>query len=280
MNDRVPLLQADRGSVQSGRLRVVVWNVARNPAAWPALDRLEPDLCLLNEAVVPQGRVAIWSEAGTQGRDGKRRPWSAAITSRFPTTAITDARPHWRHGRREVPFACSRPGSWVAARVETPFGSLTAVSLYGLMDELSDASVHRSMSECSPLFDDPRYGDRVILGGDLNTGTQWPESEATFNARDRGVLQRIEAYGLTDCIRATRAPGRLQGCPCTEGQACTHVRTRRDSRYPDVPYQTDYLFASPRAGFTLASCQVLASEEWFAISDHAPIVADFQASSS
>jgi exonuclease III len=155
-------------------------------------------------------------------------------------------------------------------------GAVTAVSLYGLMDERSDASMHRSLSECSPVFDDPRYGDRVLLGGDLNTSTQWPASEAAFIARDRGVLQRIEAYGLTDCIRAMRAPGRLQGCPCTEGESCSHVRTRRDPRQPDVPYQTDYLFASARERFTLDSCRVLASDEWFAISDHAPIVADFK----
>ena len=262
---------------RSDRLRVVTWNIARNPAAWSALDRLEPDICLLNEAVVPEGRLGVWSEAGTHGRDGKRRPWSAAVTSRFPTVAIKDARPQWRHSRREVPFECSRPGSWIAARVETPFGAVTAVSLYGLMDELSDASVHRSLSECSPIFDDARYRESVVLGGDLNTGTQWPESEATFNARDRGVLQRVESYGLIDCIRAMRIPGRLKGCPCMEAESCMHVRTRRDARRPDVPYQTDYLFAATKASFTLASCEVLASDEWFEISDHAPIVADFHA---
>jgi endonuclease/exonuclease/phosphatase family metal-dependent hydrolase len=272
-------LQAGRVPARSGGLRVVVWNIAQDPAAWAALDRLDPDICLLNEAVVPADRLAIWSDTGTHGRDGKRRPWSAAITSRYPTAAITDARPQWRHSRRNVPFVCSRPGSWVAARVETPMGAVTAVSLYGLMDELSDASMHRSLSECSPVFDDPRYSDMVLLGGDLNTGTQWPRSDATHNARDRGVLQRIEAYGLNDCVRATRAPGRLAGCPCMEGESCSHVRTRRDARHPAVPYQTDYLFASARARLTLSSCEVLASDEWFEISDHAPIVADFQAGS-
>ncbi len=38
------------------RLRVVVWNIAAKARAWPALDRLKPDICLLNEAVVPVGR--------------------------------------------------------------------------------------------------------------------------------------------------------------------------------------------------------------------------------
>ena len=71
-------------------------------------------------------------------------------------------------------------------------------------------------------------------------------------------------------------PGRLPGCPCAEGDNCTHVRTRRDPRHPRVPYQTDYFFASPKLASSLRQCEVLASDEWFSISDHAPIVADFE----
>jgi exonuclease III len=153
---------------------------------------------------------------------------------------------------------------------------VTSVALYGLMDEFSDASVHRSLSELSPVLDDPRYREMVIVGGDLNTGTQWPKREQSFNARDRNVLDRFTALGLVDCIRAKRAPGRLNGCLCLEGNDCAHVRTRKDPKHPDVPYQTDYLFASPKLASALVSCEVLASDEWFAISDHAPIVADFQ----
>ena len=260
----------------TGRLRVVAWNVAHNPRAWAALDRLEPDVCLLNEAVVPDGRAGVWSRTGTDGRDGKRRPWTAAVISKFPVSQITDARPRWRQSRRDVPFECSRPGSWAAARVETPFGDVSAVSIYGLLDELSDASVHRSLSELSPVCDDPMYRGHLVLGGDLNTGTQW-STEPAHNARDKAVLQRIEAYGMVDCIKKMRAPGRLEGCKCLEGDACMHVRTRRDPRRPAIPYQTDYLFVSAKMAKTLRSCEVLASDEWFELSDHAPIVAEFDA---
>ena len=143
------------------------------------------------------------------------------------------------------------------------------------MDELSDASVHRSLSEVSAVMDDPKYKNQIVLGGDLNTGAQWPKGES-FNKRDRNLLERIEALGLVDCIRAKRPAGRLAGCPCIDGDDCAHVRTRRDPRRPAVPYQTDYLFASPRLAATLISCEVLASDDWFAISDHAPIVAVFE----
>ncbi|MDQ3401441.1 MAG: hypothetical protein M3470_10605 [Chloroflexota bacterium] len=48
--------------------------------------------------------------------------------------------------------------------METPFGAVTAVALYGLLDEFSDASVHRSLSELSPIFHDARYNGRVVRG--------------------------------------------------------------------------------------------------------------------
>lgn len=259
-----------------GKLRVVVWNIARKSAAWAALDPLEPDICLLNEALVPEGRKGSWSPTGTHGRDGGKRPWSAAVISDLRCEPITDAKPQFRQSVRKVPFECSRPGTWEATSVETPLGTVTAAALYGLMDELSDASVHRSLSEVSPLLDDPRYQDLVVIGGDLNTGTQWPDKDGRWNARDRGVLERFEALGLVDCLRLKRPSGRLAGCPCTDGEACEHVRTRKDPHYPNTPYQTDYLFASQKMAKRLVSCEALATEEWLAISDHAPIVADFQ----
>ena len=48
--------------------------------------------------------------------------------------------------------------------------------------------------------DDPAYKALVVLGGDLNTGTQWPKNDR-FNRRDRNVLDRIEALGLVDCVQ-------------------------------------------------------------------------------
>lgn len=271
-------MRADTASSHEGILRVVVWNMAQRQSAWDALACLAPDICLLNEALVPTDSRGVWNLAGTQGRDLGRRPWSAAVMSDLPLSCISDARPEFRGHRRNVPFECSRPGSWVAARVETPIGPLTAISLYGLMDELSDASVHRSLSELSPVLDDPRYRELVVLGGDLNTSTQWPARDARWNARDRSVLQRIEALGLVDCLRATRPPGRLEGCQCLDGDDCAHARTRTDRARPEIAYQTDYLFASRAlaASPKLVRCEALAFDERFAMSDHAPITADFQ----
>lgn len=151
------------------------------------------------------------------------------------------------------------------------------MSLYGLLDEFSDASVHRSLSEISPLVDDPRYRSHLMIGGDLNTGAQWPANDP-FNDRDRNVLERLSALGLVDCVDRFRPSGRLEGCPCRFGDACRHVRTRLDRRRPHVPYQTDY-FASREMSEKIVACTVLSEDRYFKISDHAPIVADFFAPS-
>lgn len=257
-------------------MRVVVWNVANKLAAFDALSSLQPDISLLNEASPPSAAKGIWREA-TLGRDSKRRPWSAAVLSPHPVVEIDDARPSWRGSERNVPFVCSRSGSWIAGSVEVAAGmSVTAVSLYGLLDEFSDASVHRSLSELSPLLDDPRYRRHVLIGGDLNTWSGWSGKEQPTLARDINLLQRFEALGLVDCLAAKRPTGRLPDCTCTLGDDCTHTRTRLDPRFPDTPYQNDYLWASSALVSRLTSCSALATSEWFAISDHAPIVADFE----
>jgi endonuclease/exonuclease/phosphatase family metal-dependent hydrolase len=258
-------------------MRVIAWNVANRSHAFDALETLEPDIALLNEASPPPTSTGIWRPA-TEGRDGGRRPWSVAVLSAHPVREITDARPTWRQSTRAVPFACSRPGSWIAASVEIlPSNFVTAVALYGLMDEFSDSSVHRSLSELSPVLDDPNYQRYALLGGDLNTWTGWPANDR-FLARDLNLLQRFEALGLVDCLALMRPKGRLEGCTCRFGDACTHTRTRRDPRRPEVPYQNDYLWASPALAKHLVSCQALADDHWFSISDHAPIVAEFDLS--
>lgn len=63
-------------------------------------------------------------------------------------------------------------------------------------------------------------------------------------------------------------------CTCTLGDGCTHTRTRLDPRARHIPYQIDYRRRRPRSPLSRL-LQHLATDEWFGISDQAPIVADF-----
>jgi len=211
-------------------MRVVVWNMAHRVASWPVLEELAADVALLSEARVPKrldGNV-IGGES-TEGRDGYPRPWASAVVTHrhHELREIDDAHSSRRGQPIDIPFSNSRPGSWTAAVASIPeFGDVTAISLYGLMDEKSDASVHRSLSELVPVFEDPRYNRLLLLGGDLNTWTGWKAGQHLD--RDRVVLERIRAHGLVDCLGAKRRPGDLEGCPCALEGGCTHTRTRRD----------------------------------------------------
>jgi hypothetical protein len=261
-------------------------NASRN---WGRLSELmeqrSVDVALLNEArvPVPEGLMARYSESGTVGRDRLPndqpipRPWSTAVVSAHERPERVDARAVGsgsRPRRPNVPFEPSRAGSWTAGSVVAPdIGRVTCVALYGLLEELSDASVHRSLSDISAIFSDPGYKERVLVGGDLNTSTAW--RDPVHRVRDQGVLERFEAYGLVDCLTQMRGSERLKGCTCVFGDECRHTWTRRDPQGPEVPYQMDYLFASAALAERLKTCEALSPLEWADYSDHSPIIATF-----
>ncbi len=174
-------------------------------------DMENANVCLLCEAPPAPGDIRSMGQGTTTGLEAPlgpefpvRRPWSTAVVSPprrsgdpHAMAEITDARVDRYYGK-QLPFAPSRPGTWVAASVDVDGVQVTAVCLYGLLDERSDASVHRSLSELSPIFDHPAYGKRLLLGGDLNILAN-PRPNAPVRERHLLVLARIRAYGLIDC---------------------------------------------------------------------------------
>lgn len=245
-------------------------------------ERHQVDVALLNEVSIEVLRRvpgALFEPWGTRGRDRKRRDWGTAVVSRHPLTDIRDAQAMSYDGRRpNVRFENSRPGSWTAGVVEIPrVGPIQCVSIYGLMDELGDASVHRSLSDMSALFSDERYRDRLVLGGDLNITTQYPKGRRLDACV--AVLARIRAYGLSDLLAEKWEPSDEE-CRCTFGVDCRHTRTRIDPMDPARPLQVDYLFASDDLITAPYECKTLDRDEWADCSDHAPIVATFRLNSS
>jgi len=243
---------------------VVAWNLnearSHRTKTWTILGGMRADIALLTEARVPRERLEGYVRGGesTLGLDPKARSWASAVVSPHELTdPADDVR---TRGYLRAPLANARPGSWTAVVVPVPqVGKVTAVALYGLLDERSDASVHRSLSDLTPLLEDRRYNKLLVLGGDLNTWTGWPAGTHQL-ARDESVLRRIEAFGLVDCLvmvlkRDGRGP--LAGCPCSYGDACRHTRTRIDRNRPEIPYQMDYLYASPALTERLLTCEAL-----------------------
>lgn len=263
-------------------MKTVAWNMAQKPANWNVLNDWEElhdaDIALLCEAPSPPPGVDAIGRWDTLGLEQSlppdkpvKRPWSTAVAAAHPLHEITDARVDRYYGE-PLPFVASREGTWTAALVDVGSMNVTAISLYGLMDEKSDASVHRSLSELSPIFDHKGYRKHVLLGGDLNILAGRPIGAQLD--RHQVVLARIKAYGLIDCLAEKRSPGPLPGCPCELGDECTHTWTKLDPQHPAVAYQDDYLFASRKLADRLTSCRALPLAE-DSPSDHAPIVATY-----
>ncbi len=251
------------------------------------------DIFLLCEAIgVPslpeaQGLTAI-GNGSTKGlgcpcpeSDGcRRRRYSTAVAF-APSSFSGDDRV--RQGERVQHASPSRPGSWTAARVEVAKISITAVALYGLNDEPYVESVRRSLGELAPILDDEEYSEYLVLGGDFNILAGKPPSERPHPGHE--VLEEIKAYGLIDCLASALPPDRyedpirrtdMDNCRCLLRETCTHTRTYYDHRRPHIPYQDDYLFASPAlaAGDHLVLCSAQRVDPG-SPSDHAPIVAIF-----
>ncbi len=267
----------------------VVWNLNEGkhpkPRAWKRLEQFDADVALLCEARFTPGPDRV-GHGKTIGRDCRHeteeecdsRPFSTGIVSGHPLREVTDARAK-RHGKPlDLPFRPSRPGTWVAATASIEgVGEISVVSLYGLTDEKTDASVHRSLSDLEPIFEDTNYNEMLLLGGDLNV---LANPRPTDPARERHcfVLRRIEAYGLVDLFKEDPVQRRNQldpggTCPCGE-EDCTHVWTfrSRDKRYAQVRYQDDHVFASRALAKKLKTCR---SAGFDRTSDHAPILVTF-----
>jgi hypothetical protein len=269
-------------------MKTVVWNMQNKLDNWNVLkawlELNDADIALLCEAPPAPSDVVALGRGSTIGLESALppdkpvdRPWSTAVAAAHPLDPITDARQDRYYGER-LPFEPSRPGTWTAASVNVDGFKVTAISLYGLLDERSDASVHRSLSELSPIFDHKEYGKHLLLGGDLNILAGRPLGPHLDV--HQVVLARIKAYGLVDCLEKAllaRTPprGGLPNCPCGLGDACTHTWTKLDPKRPTIPYQDDYLFASRALADRLTSCDALPFTE-NSPSDHAPIVATFE----
>lgn len=269
-----------------------MWNMNSKANNWTVLgtDPLlaDADIFLLCEAppwdgLLPEGVRAMGhgSTKGIgctcEGTACRNRAYSTAIASRHPLKDMPERTRTDTYYGKPLPFEPSRPGTWTAARVKLGQLEVTAIALYGLNDEAYDSSLHRSLSELSPVFDRKHLRRHLVLGGDFNI---LPKPSPTGRlGRGQVVMERIRSYGLLDCVQEARPPGaggEAAFCTCSLGEGCTHTRTFFDRRNPLVPYQDDYLFASRAlvGNHRLKSCTVpLVHAD--SPSDHAPIVAMF-----
>ncbi len=270
-------------------MRIVSWNMNRlarsladHKAAWAFLhEHLQIDLALVQEASPSE-------EVGTSVYhpiDRKRYNWGSAVVALSSSVVLSE--------RERLPLATcyleppkarqlpdSHPGACAVADVLGASGEVlfTVVSLYGQWEvmaggtEESTARLHRMLSDLTTLFLG-RKRRPVVLAGDLNISTQWLEP-ARVRQSVAAAFSRIAAFGLVDCVARTRG-GRpqLAGCPCGDGDMCSHVQTFRNKTGSDAATtQLDYVFASESMIDAVVRCDVVQTDAAWGLSDHCPIV--------
>jgi hypothetical protein len=187
-------------------MRVVVWNMGRHLDSWAELATLGPDVALVQEAVPPSGRGQV-----VYRPIGGGRPWGSAVVG-FGTevTEVTHAR--GRYNTADQHLHQTRPGSVAIATIGSDARRLTLVSMYGMIDDgYADTTVHRQLSDLVPLLDDPSHEGHTLIGGDLNTTTQWVGHQARYRDWELATFDRIRAFGLVDCLDRHRAAGAAAG---------------------------------------------------------------------
>lgn len=252
-----------------------------NAKAWQFVRALKADIVLLQEAVPPP---AGFDATVFPPPDDLSR-WDMGGRAKFGAAVAV-----FGHDAREIPngpiagdrsarLVQSHPSTFVATRVRLGEAvEVTAVSLYGMMEgPLMDraryavTTTHRALSDLTPLL--MQRSAARILGGDFNCSTQLKPPDREHH---RVVFQRLDAFGLEDCTRkiANRGDQRLEGCSCAD-DPCRHVQTHRHN-LSKVPWQLDYLFASQKQlGTKLAGCALVDTADAWALSDHCPVVAEF-----
>lgn len=226
---------------------------ARNQA-WSLLESLGADVALLQETEQPPW-PGVW-------RSVTGASWGSAIVSstfeltEIPRSALQDSVP-------KGTLAESHPGASVVAEAQIePGRTVTFVSLYGLIRRggLSDTgyattTVHRTLSDLTPVLDVHRSKRTLILGGDLNVTPEISFPDAEMHA---ATIERLKAFRLIDCL-GTKHDG--------------FVRTIRHRNNPESkPYQDDWIFASP--DLSIVACDPVDEERAWALSDHCPVILD------
>jgi len=240
-------------------MRIISWNIHRRiEEPWHYLiNHLDADVALIQEC----SRIPKWlDESRVIHRFSKNRKFGNAIYVKEGDVA-------------EYNIDSQQEGSLVITVVDTPKEEqLVLINIYGLLEYLPEnprgklvvPGIHKSISDVSYLLQGltrPKHSN-FILAGDFNNDRRMDE-HPTFKRKGKRttglMFDRIEDYLLQDCVRKFY-PDYVQTYRHTTG---------------GYPWQLDHMFASKKIFRGLKNLNVDDSDEVKRISDHSPIVADF-----
>jgi len=117
------------------------------------------------------------------------------------------------------------------------------------------------LSDLTPHLIDNDKSMWSLIGGDFNASVQCDERMPSYAGDNSHKIffDRLENFRLRDCVKKFRSET---------------VQTLRHSR-SDFPWQNDYLFAGKKLYEACNSCDVIDDPDIYEISDHNPIIGEF-----
>jgi exonuclease III len=166
------------------------------------------------------------------------------------------------------PIDVPQYGGWVVGgEVRSARWSTRPVRLFSVHTPAGESGYVRTMHEILDRMARLRHGADLVLGGDFNVavGYRTPPDPHAFRRSRRDLLDRLATeFDLMSCWQAAHPNRRL-------------AQTLRWSTNPTTPYHCDGIFV-PRAWRSrLAACRVVRGARWNALSDHNPVLAEFEA---
>jgi exonuclease III len=230
-------------------MRIVSWNMdqwghsASHGDAWGFLWELQPDIALVQEAIVPESLPSRYQALWTRAWETRR--WGTAVLCR-----LADLEVDWQDRSR---------GALVAAHCSIPpLGRVSIASLHARADGLVVPPLRLTFDALRT-----RLGDRFIVGGDLNTARAaalaWPDNgHGEFWAELDASEFRDCHYLLHGAERQSFWRDQLRGQPLTVGNAL----------------MDDHVFVDRGTLEYVKSADVLDTPEIRKLSDHGPVVVD------
>ncbi len=265
--------------------RILTWNCRQAKSSSPVWDyfqELSPDIALLQEVTSIPNSVAKGFDVVHRHATSKK-----GTPQRFGSAVLV-------RGNIQQELALQSPFDWVNQELTNFTGNLLAyrvlvphvlplniVGVYspawpvdrGRLAGIDVGSVKLILnrdvwvadlllSALKRITPDPQ--EPWVIGGDFNLSETFDDWRGGPRG-NREYLDRMEALGLTECLRWTR--GRL-------------TPTFRNTSNVAIIHQMDHLFVTKTLASRLTSCTTGTPERVFvpSLSDHLPIVADFSIS--
>jgi exonuclease III len=218
----------------------------RSAVQWEYLyDTLQADVCLLTEMCNPEETNCPFPHYKWHGLSPEIPYMGSGIASRYP---LKD-------------FPVASPGAVSAAKLiidNQP--TIFLASIYGTKAKENGsycADMHRYISELTPMLLG-KIRSRTIIGGDWNIDIGFDGKAGHTQSETRLFLERIRDFNMSDCLQNIEKP----------------VRTLRWKWSMDSdPFQIDHCYA--RNGMKIASAEVVENATVCELSDHNPLVIEF-----